>query len=261
MLRPPLSAIVLTVGLLFCVATAPLYAQLAATIRLNTGDLRLQNLGTEDFTLVAYSVNFPTDELRVSEWVFIAGNSDASGDASFDPSGVWTLIEPSALQGPLPDFSDELTEGALGGGGILSAGERLYLGKVWDTSTEQLVSVRVAADSQPLFDIPVTYIQPGDYDESGVVDQNDYTLWRQSFGLAGSGLLADGNDDQLVNIADYTVWRDNLGATSPPASILAASPLAAVTPTTIPEPATATIAASVAMTFLLLTRRRCSGTR
>lgn len=235
MLRPPLFAIALAIGLGFSAAQR-VHAQVGATVRLNTGELRLQNLSTENFTLVAYSVNFPTDELRVAEWVFITGNSDASGDGSFDASGNWTLISPSALQSSLPDFADELTEGALGGGGVLAPEERLYLGRVWDTSTDQLVSVRVATDGQPSFDIPVTYIQPGDYDESGVVDQDDYTLWRESFGLTGSGLLADGNGDEVVNIADFTTWRDNLGAVSPPVVALASSAIALGPSTVVPEP-------------------------
>ncbi|TWT33546.1 Serpin (serine protease inhibitor) [Posidoniimonas corsicana] len=54
----------------------------------------------------------------------------------------------------------------------------------------------------------------GDFDNSGVVDQADYALWRSSYGQTGSRLQADGNGDGRVDSADYTVWRDNLGATA-----------------------------------------------
>jgi glucose/arabinose dehydrogenase len=84
----------------------------------------------------------------------------------------------------------------------------------------------------------VRYINPiaGDYDIDGDVDQDDYNVWRSSF---GSTLLlaADGNGDGVVDAADYTVWRDNLGFGVPPepaglalageppaASLIAASP-------------------------------------
>ncbi|TWT30192.1 Cytochrome c551 peroxidase precursor [Posidoniimonas corsicana] len=52
---------------------------------------------------------------------------------------------------------------------------------------------------------------PGDYDGSGVVDQDDYLLWRDQFGATGDN-WADGNADGMVDAADYTLWRDNLGA-------------------------------------------------
>ncbi|QDU54830.1 Ig-like domain-containing protein [Aeoliella mucimassa] len=54
---------------------------------------------------------------------------------------------------------------------------------------------------------------PGDYDNSGLVDENDYSLWKSEFGT--TNLFADGNGDGIVNLADYTVWRDNLGASMP----------------------------------------------
>jgi hypothetical protein len=56
----------------------------------------------------------------------------------------------------------------------------------------------------------------GDYDRSGVVNQQDYNVWRSQFGMsvpsAGDG--ADGNRDGTVDLADYVVWRNNLSATS-----------------------------------------------
>jgi len=59
---------------------------------------------------------------------------------------------------------------------------------------------------------------PGDYDQSGVVDNNDYNEWRANFGqfteLADSP--ADGNGDGFIDAADYVVWRKNLGSIAPP---------------------------------------------
>jgi Glycosyl hydrolase family 99 len=52
----------------------------------------------------------------------------------------------------------------------------------------------------------------GDYDADGDVDENDFLVWRTSFGsgtiLYGSG--ADGNFDGIIDAADYTLWRDSL---------------------------------------------------
>ncbi|TWT35938.1 CotH protein [Posidoniimonas corsicana] len=54
---------------------------------------------------------------------------------------------------------------------------------------------------------------PGDYDASGLVDQQDYSVWRSTYGST-TDLRADGNGDGRVDAADYTVWRDNLGTSS-----------------------------------------------
>jgi hypothetical protein len=67
---------------------------------------------------------------------------------------------------------------------------------------------------------------PGDYDFSGVVDQNDYVLWKSEFGNTESP--ADGSGNGMVDAADYTIWRDNLGKTladvppDPPQTVTAA---------------------------------------
>jgi hypothetical protein len=57
---------------------------------------------------------------------------------------------------------------------------------------------------------PVLVYAPGDYDRSGLVDQADFALWKETYGT--SDLRADGNNDGQVNSADYTVWRNNNGA-------------------------------------------------
>jgi glucose/arabinose dehydrogenase len=59
----------------------------------------------------------------------------------------------------------------------------------------------------------VRYVNPisGDYDINGVVDQNDYNVWRANY---GSNLLlaADGNRDGAVDTADYIIWRKAFSA-------------------------------------------------
>jgi hypothetical protein len=51
---------------------------------------------------------------------------------------------------------------------------------------------------------------PGDYDDDGVVDNDDYNnLWRRNFG--SSVAAADGNGNGVVDAADYVLWRKMLG--------------------------------------------------
>jgi hypothetical protein len=54
-----------------------------------------------------------------------------------------------------------------------------------------------------------------DYNDNGIVDVADYALWRNTLGLNGPGLAADGNNDGTVNQADYNLWRAHFGAVVP----------------------------------------------
>lgn len=83
---------------------------------------------------------------------------------------------------------------------------------------------------------------PGDYDEDGEVDPQDYNEWEDDFGASKQpGYGADGNGDGLVDAADYTVWRDNYDSAS----------------TAVPEP---TAVAMVLAGLLALCGRRVAGT-
>ncbi len=52
---------------------------------------------------------------------------------------------------------------------------------------------------------------PGDYNNDGNVDSEDYQVWRAGFGST-TNFAADGNGDHAVDAADYVVWRANVGA-------------------------------------------------
>jgi hypothetical protein len=73
----------------------------------------------------------------------------------------------------------------------------------------------------------------GDYNNDGIVDTADYTLWRSNFGnTVTTGTFADGNKDGVVNSPDYVVWRDNLNA-----NIFTGSGSSVGSGAAVPEPA------------------------
>ncbi|TWT90865.1 Autotransporter-associated beta strand repeat protein [Pseudobythopirellula maris] len=94
----------------------------------------------------------------------------------------------------------------------------LGAGLRWDTSglTEEgslLVSVALA----------------GDFNENGVVDAADFTVWRDRLGQTGMLAYApgDGDGDGDVDIADYGVWVANFGATAATQTVAIPEPLSA----------------------------------
>lgn len=50
----------------------------------------------------------------------------------------------------------------------------------------------------------------GDYNDNGVVDAADYTIWHDTLGLLVD-LRADGDGDLDVDQDDYTFWKDRFG--------------------------------------------------
>ncbi len=72
----------------------------------------------------------------------------------------------------------------------------------------------VSGASGLMFEVLVTPVSnlAGDYNQNGMVDAADYTVWRDSVGAIGNLLAADGNGDFVVNSADELIWRNNFGA-------------------------------------------------
>ena len=72
----------------------------------------------------------------------------------------------------------------------------------------------------------------GDYNGNGIVDLNDYPIWRSQLNQIGQGLAADGDDgtltgtpDGIVDDNDYDFWKFRFGADTPlPLSASAAVP-------------------------------------
>ena len=71
----------------------------------------------------------------------------------------------------------------------------------------------------------------GDYDLNGVVDEDDYTVWRDTLGQMGTGLAADGDGSGTIDSGDYDVWKLHFGESAPGSGSAGASP------SHVPEPA------------------------
>jgi hypothetical protein len=80
----------------------------------------------------------------------------------------------------------------------------------------------------------------GDFNDDGIVDGADYTIWRDTLGKRGTLLAADADLNKVVNAADYGVWRDHFGATRGGAGAAAS----------VPEPSSLLLVAAGAISVL-----------
>lgn len=145
----------------------------------------------------------------------------ATGDAFSNPT--WN----TAARLASGTFSTGVTPGFFQGSGHSSSGNvftTLGTSTTYGTITEAFLTTTVRSN----------FLLP-DYNENGVVDAADYVLWRDTFGLTGAGLPADGNNNGSIDQGDYDVWRANFGA------IVGAGAGSSVSGSAVPEPAGAAL--------------------
>jgi len=75
-----------------------------------------------------------------------------------------------------------------------------------------VMNVTIALGSTHLLRImPVTY-DAADFNEDGIVDQTDYTIWYGHYGMNGADKAdGDANDDNIVDQRDFTTWYNHYG--------------------------------------------------
>ena len=70
---------------------------------------------------------------------------------------------------------------------------------------------------------------PGDYNQNGIVDAADYSVWRDTLGST-TNLVADGTGNNAIDVGDYEVWKASFGSAA-----------ASGTEAAVPEPASLTL--------------------
>ena len=55
---------------------------------------------------------------------------------------------------------------------------------------------------------------PGDFNDDGIVDSGDYTLWRDNLGAPDESAIANNGNGGGIDQTDYDWWRMHFGNTS-----------------------------------------------
>lgn len=101
-------------------------------------------------------------------------------------------------------------------------------------------------DLSPSFDVVLPDVMPGDYNDDGIVNAADYSVWRNSLGAVGSNLPADGNGNGSVDAGDYAIWKMHFGESSGSGGSSAA----------VPEPGSLTLSMLALIALITPPRRR-----
>jgi hypothetical protein len=199
------------------------------------------NFGVGEYWQVDLGANTQLDHLQL----FARGDSDTTSQYKvtvYAPDNTTVtgsyIVDNGKLHNPdssiNPDFGyDHL---------INTAGISGQFVRVETTGSEYLAFTELRA-----FSGPGSPFSPGDYNQDGNVNTQDYNLWRQNF-ESTTNLAADGNGNGVVDAADYVLWRKYASA----AGGSGASGLGS--PAGVPEPSSAALL--IGLTFLFHCRRR-----
>ncbi len=204
-----------------------------------TGEARLKNTSPFSVAIDAYTIVSESGSLDIVDWLSL--------DAQGVEAGGWS--EANVRAGRL---SELLAIGET----LLNAGDTFFLGHLFDPAGQQdlVLQFMVADQTLPMTGV-VLYTSlgvPGDYNDDGVVDAADYTVWRDH--LNQSVTLPNDETPGTVTESDYAVWKAHFGQSNNiQGGSTAGEAMAAV-----PEPAS-WLALTLGAICWVLPRRRVAG--
>jgi hypothetical protein len=210
------------------------------------GDAILRNASDESAVIDGYEILSDTDRLTTAGWSSLDEND-------FEGANTWLEVDSSASQIGEVNQTGFTT---LEPGETLNLGP-LYLGGAQDLHLNFLLEDDVAGigtAGKVFYEQFVQISVDGDYNEDGIVNAADYTVWRNRLGQNSPLPNTDPNDnDGTVTQAEYNYWKSRFGATSGSGSG-GASGVAPVS-SAVPEP-TAWLLVAFGAIGGCLTRRR-----
>lgn len=178
------------------------------------GTVDLTKVGTGTLTLT-YD-NTYTGDTRVEGGTLVV---DPLSDAGWFADGSSLFIEAGALLDLQFTGTDTINylylDGVPQASGVYGAGDSALLAGIG--------TLTVSALGPPIG-------LPGDFNNDGMVNLADYTVWRDNLGAMDESLINNAGDDSgTVDAGDYNTWKANFGATASSSSLAAGA-------ANVPEP-------------------------
>ncbi len=202
--------------------------------------------GTDDGTTITLT-DIPYDEYKVV--VYLAGFTGNPGAKVTDGTTTYYWDSPDPADATLVQTTDvDASDG-------IDVANYAVFG--WDdvplTSSTLSLTFSLYADGLSggagvggLQVIEILPLLVGDYNNNGVVDAADYTVYRDNLG-ADSSVLQNNRIDGPVGAEHYSQWRNNFGATRGASAAASAA---------VPEPAAWTLGAALAIAATATRSRR-----
>lgn len=168
---------------------------LVLTVNTGTGEATLQNASPFDVTIDGYSILSESGSLKPN-------------------NGDWNSLADQAVEGwqesgPTTEALSELNPLD---GQLLVSGADYEMGALFNLEGNRDLELRFSLAGEGAMDGVVVYQLTGDYNDDGVVDAADYTVWRDKVGSASSTLANRApSSSGLVGADDYAVWKANFG--------------------------------------------------
>ena len=211
------------------------------TVDLETGSAYIENESSFDQTLIGYVIEAATPGSLTTSLANFNGLRDETEGGNFEPS--------SLLDGENLGELDPL-----GTGIAINAGQSYDLGTIGGLADDLSMTFLLAGEGEVTRTGFVKYVSAsaslGDFNDDGMVDLADYTVWRNNLGAADESALNFHGDGGGVTVSDYQVWKTNFGNST---SALAAQQSGVHA---IPEPSSlGLLGITLLGTVLLLNRR------
>jgi hypothetical protein len=216
------------------------------TLQVNTvtGSMAITNTSNEEFDIDFLKITSPGGSLSPSGWSSLMDQDfEGGGPPSGNGDGWEDLGVPT---------TNQLVEAYLQGSSSIAVAGSVSLGAAYNTTTDARDVMFVFRQSDGTYlSGDVVYVNPtalaGDYNEDGVVNLADYTVWRDNLGadlaLPNEGI---GVTPGQVTAEDYGFWKSQFGTSSGAGSVVGIS--------AVPEPATTFSLCGILLVSVILRR-------